>query len=61
MNGNEKSLGRNWYTADTAVMVSFSDCFRWELRWNDGAVVYGIEDTKNDAVQALNRYGFSHK
>jgi hypothetical protein len=60
MNGNEKSLGRNFYTADTAVMVSFADCFRWELRWDDGAFVYGIEDSKNDAIKALNRYGFSH-
>jgi hypothetical protein len=41
-------------------MVSFADCFRWELRWDDGAFVYGIEDSKNDAIKALNRYGFSH-
>ena len=50
---------RNFYTADSAAMTSFSDCFRWELRWNDGAFVYGIEDSKQEAIKALNKYGFS--
>ena len=59
MNGNQKSIGRNFYTADSASMTTFSDCFRWELRWNDGAFVYGIEDSKQDAINALNKYGFS--
>jgi len=58
MNGNQQSIGRNWFTADTAELTTFNDCARWTLKWNDGAEVYGIEDTKQEAVDALRRYGF---
>lgn len=61
MRANDLATGRNWYTADTAKLFNFSDCARWELHWNDGAMVSGIEDTHEDAVKALRRYGFKPK
>ena len=51
MNGNKLSLGRNHSTADTVSMVSFGDCFRVDVRWNDGAWVYMTYDTKAEAVK----------
>lgn len=60
MNGSKNSAGRNFYKADSAELTVFGDCARWTLRWNDGEFVYGIEDTKAEAVAALARYGFSH-
>lgn len=58
MNGNTQSLGRNWMTADTASVTDFGDCARADLRWNDGAHVYVIHDTKAEAVADLARLGF---
>lgn len=58
MHANDKALGRSWYTADSARLVCGPDWFRWELHWADGALVQGVEDNKDDAVAALNRYGF---
>lgn len=58
MNGNDLSLGRNWYTADSAKLITGPDWARWELHWEDGAKVYDVEDTKEEAVAALARYGF---
>jgi hypothetical protein len=60
MNGNELSLGRNHYTADSGSLTDFGDCFRAELKWADGAHVYSIFDTKAEAVAYLNRLGWSH-
>lgn len=60
MNGNELALGRNHTTADVASMTDFGDCFRVDLRWNDGAHVYAIYDTKEEADQHLNNLGFYH-
>jgi len=59
MNASQNAVGRNFYQADSAELTTFSDCARWTLRWNDGAFVYAVEDTKAEAVAALNRYGFS--
>ena len=59
MNGNDKSIDRNWYTADRATLVTGSDWARWELHWADGAMVYGVEDTAEAARAALRRYGFN--
>ena len=61
MNGNTLSLGRNHSTADTASMTDFGDCFRVDLKWHDGAYVYMIHDTKEEAVTHLNRLGFFPK
>ena len=58
MYANDQALGRNWYTADSASIKHGNDWFRWELHWVDGALVYGIEDTKQEAIDALARYGF---
>lgn len=60
MNGNALSLGRNHTTADKASITDFGDCFRVNLEWNDGAYVYMIHDTKDEAVQHLARLGFFH-
>lgn len=58
MNGNALSLGRNHTTADRASLTDFGDCFRVNLDWADGASVYCIYDTKEEAVAHLNRLGF---
>ena len=59
MNVNDKALGRNWFTAHSAELTTFSDCARWTIRWDDGAEVTGLEDTREQALAALNRYGFA--
>ena len=58
MNANTLAIGRNHYTADTASMTDFVDCFSVDICWNDGAHVYMIHDTKADAISHLNRLGF---
>ncbi len=59
MNGNEKSLGRNWATADRATLHDFGDCFRAHIYWDDGAEAYTLHDTKAEAIEQLNQLGFS--
>lgn len=59
MYGNELSIGRNWYTADSASLHTFQDGARWELHWTDGAKISCIEDTEAEARAALRRYGFN--
>lgn len=54
---NDKMNGRSWLTADRATMTVFHDCARVNLYWNDGAECYIIEDTREDAIAALRRYG----
>lgn len=61
MYASENALGRNWMTADCAELTEFSDCARATLKWNDGAYVYFIEDSKEQAVKELNRLGFYAK
>lgn len=58
IHGNNLSLGRNWYTADSARMVTGPDWARWELHWSDGAFIQGVEDSRAEALDALARYGF---
>lgn len=58
ISSNDAALGRNWYTADSALLVTGPDWARWELHWNDGARVQCVEDSKADALCALKRYGF---
>lgn len=58
IHGNNLSLGRNWYTADSARLVTGHDWARWELHWKDGAFIQGVEDSKQEALDALARYGF---
>jgi hypothetical protein len=61
MYANELAMGRNHYTADSASMTDFGDCFRTDLRWNDGAHVYEIFDTREEAVNNLVRLGWNAK
>jgi hypothetical protein len=58
MHTNDKALGRNWYTADTASIKHGPDWHRWELHWADGGLAYGVEETIEEAREALRRYGF---
>lgn len=58
---NEKVGDKNWMTADSALMHTGPDWARWELHWNDGAMVCCTEDSRDEAVQELARYGFSPK
>ena len=61
MNGNNLSLGRNHTTADSVTMTEFSGfdaCFRVDLRWDDGAHVWAIYDTKAEAVAHVHRLGW---
>jgi len=58
MNGNALSLGRNQATADSVSMTDFGDCFRVDVRWNDGAHVYMLHDTRADALAHVASLGF---
>lgn len=58
INGNDLSLGKDWHTADSAKLVTGPDWARWELHWNDGARLYGVEDSKAEALEQLRLYGF---
>jgi hypothetical protein len=59
MTGNTLSLGRNHYTADTVSLTDFGDCFRVNIKWNDGAFVYSIYDSKKEALSHVARLGWS--
>ena len=59
MNGNQLSLGRNHLTADSVSMTNFGDCFRVNIRWNDGAYVYVIYDTKTEAIAHAAKLGWA--
>ena len=59
MNGNTLSLGRNHLSADSVSMTDFGDCFRVDLRWNDGAYVYSIYDTKKEALAHIHQLGWA--
>jgi hypothetical protein len=58
MYANDLALGRSHYTADSAKLVTFPDCARSELHWKDGALVYELFDSREEAIQNLNRLGF---
>ena len=59
MYGNDLALGRNHYTAQRATLVVFNDCARAELHWDDGAKVYELFDTRQEAVDYLVQHGFN--
>ncbi len=59
MNGNTLSLGRNHSLADSVSMTDFGDCFRVDIRWNDGGYVYMIHDTKEEALEHVHRLGWA--
>lgn len=61
MYANDLAIGRNHYTADTAKLITFSDCARSEIHWNDGAMVSELFDTREEAVENLRRLGFDAK
>lgn len=58
-NGNAQSLGRNHYAADSCSMTDFGNCFRVDIRWNDGGHVWAIYETKADAVAHARRLGWA--
>lgn len=58
MYANQQATGRNHTTADKASITDCGDCYRVNLNWNDGAMVYVIYDTKLEAVNHLNNLGF---
>ena len=59
MNGNQISIGRNHYNADSVSMTDFGDSFRVDIRWNDGAWVYMIHDTRCEALAHVHRLGWA--
>lgn len=58
VSGNSLSLGRNWMSADSAALVEFYDCARVDLKWDDGAALCLIADSKAEALAELARLGF---
>lgn len=58
MNGNQLSIGRNHLSADHVSMVDFGDCFRVDIKWNDGAYVYFIYDVKQEALDHVHALGW---
>jgi hypothetical protein len=59
MNGNQLALGRNHTTADSVSMTDFGDCFRVDIRWNDGAHVWVIYDTRDEAIAHASNLGWA--
>jgi len=59
MNGNQLALGRNHTTADSVSLSDFGDCFRVDIRWNDGAHVWVIYDTRDEAVNHASNLGWA--
>lgn len=62
MNGNQLALGRNHAGADSISVVEFGGadpCARVDIRWNDGAYVYVVYDSKEEAVAHVRRLGWA--
>ncbi len=59
MYANEIARGRSWYTADSAKLVTFGDCARAELHWNDGGYAHFLLDTAAEAREYLREHGFA--
>lgn len=59
MYANQQALGRNHATADSVSMTDFGDCFRVDIRWDDGAYVYMVHDTKQEALKHVHSLGFA--
>lgn len=49
MHANTLALGRDWATCDSLSITCFGDCWRIDIRWNDGAHAYMLHDTHADA------------
>jgi hypothetical protein len=58
MIGNKLSIGRNHRTADSVRMTDLGDCFRVDIRWNDGAWIYMTHDTKEKALAHVHGLGW---
>jgi hypothetical protein len=61
MNGNALSIGRNHRTADSVSITEFGGldpCVRVDIRWDDGAYVYMIHDTKAEALAHVHALGW---
>lgn len=58
------SVGRAWNSATRAMLYDFGDCARWELYWDDGAMVSMLEESDQEgtagkkALSELQRLGF---
>jgi len=62
VNGNQLSLGRNHSTADSISITHFGgwdECWRVDIKWNDGAWVYMIHDSKAEALAHVHRLGWA--
>lgn len=61
MTGNELSLGRNHRDADSVSMTHFpgeNECWRVDIKWNDGAHVYMIHETRKAALDHVHGLGW---
>lgn len=58
MYANDLALGRPHDSADTLTLTAFTDCFRVDLQWSDGAHAYVVHDTLDEAVAHANRLGW---
>ena len=59
MHANTLVHGRSWYSADSASLTDFGDCFRANLFWDDGGEAYVLFDTDPEALDYLAEHGFS--
>lgn len=59
MYGNTLAMLRNHLTADAVSIKNFGDCYRVDIRWNDGAWVYVIYDTKDEALAHVHSLGWA--
>lgn len=58
MYANELALGRNHSAADSISITHFGgldECWRVDIKWNDGGWVYMIHDSNEDAIAHVNR------
>jgi hypothetical protein len=64
MTGNSLSIGRNHTLAHEITVTHFrgatpsSDCWRIDIRWNDGAWVYMTHDTLQEATEHARSLGW---
>lgn len=56
---NEIARGLNHGTADSCTMTDFGDCFRIDLRWNNGGWSYSLFDEKSEAIHHAKRMGWA--
>ena len=61
MTGNHLSIGRNQSTADAVSITEFhgmDTCFRVNISWLDGAYIYAIYTTKDEAMAHVHSLGW---